>query len=223
MAHLSNDFLKFFMDLAANNNRDWFNENKKRYENSVKKPFVSFVDALIEELKKVEPSIQSTAKTSIFRIYRDIRFSKDKTPYKLHASAFISSTSKKDFANPRGLYLEINPEAIRVYGGVYQPNKDQLLNIRRAIVSEPEKFQKLIANRKFKKEFGTIQGDKNKRIPKEFKEAHATQELIANKQFYYFSEIDSDFIDSDDLIKKIIAIYKTSLPMSQFLNDAINS
>ena len=222
MAHLSNDFLKFFMELASNNNRDWFQENKKRYETSVKKPFVNFVDALIEELKVVEPSIQSSAKTSIFRIYRDVRFSKDKTPYKLHASAFISSTSKKDFANPRGLYLEINPEAIRTYGGCYQPNKDQLLNIRRAIASEPKKFQSLISDKKFVGKFGTIQGEQHKRIPKEFKELHATQPLIANKQFYYFSEIDSDFIDNDDLIKMIIANYKVSLPLGQFLNDAIN-
>ncbi len=222
MAHLSNDFLKFFMDLAANNNRDWFHANKKRHESSVKKPFVIFVDALIEELKKVEPSIQSTAKTSIFRIHRDIRFAKDKTPYKLHASASISTTSKKDYSNPRGLYLEINPEAIRVYGGLYQVDKMQLINIRQAIASQPEKFKSLISERNFVKRFGTIQGEQHKRIPKEFKEAHATQPLIANKQFYYFTEIDSDFIDSDDLIKKIIANYKVSLPVAQFLNDAIN-
>jgi len=222
MAHLSNDFLMFFMDLAANNNRDWFHANKKRYENSVKKPFILFVDALIEELKKVEPSIQSTAKTSIFRIYRDIRFSKDKTPYKLHASALISTTSKKDYSNPRGLYLEINPEAIRVYGGFYQTDKTQLINIRRAIASQPEKFEALITEKSFVKKFGTIQGEQHKRIPKEFKEAHAIQPLIANKQFYFFTEIDSDFIDSDDLIKKIIANYKVSLPIAEFLNDATN-
>ena len=90
------------------------------------------------------------------------------------------------------------------------------------MTNEPEKFKALILEKKFVRYFGTIQGEQHKRIPKEFKEAHAIQPFIANKQFYYFSEIDSDFIDSNNLIKKIIATYKVSLPMSNFLNDAIN-
>ena len=113
MADLSTNFIQFYKDLAANNNRDWFHGNKKRYEQTVKKPFQNFVTSLINAFKEIEPTTEMTAKQAIFRINRDIRFSKDKTPYKLHASAAISTTNKKDYANPKGIYIEINPDFIR--------------------------------------------------------------------------------------------------------------
>jgi len=221
MAHLSKEFVAYFEDLARNNNRDWFHENKKRYENTVKKPFQNFVGALIEAFKRVEPDTSITSKEAIFRIYRDIRFSKDKTPYKLHASATISTTNKKDFSNPNGLYLEITPEHIRQYGGVYGPDKEMLRQIRTAISATPNEFEKAISNSQFKAIFGTIQGEENKRIPKEFKTAHQNQPLIAKKQFYYYTTINIDRIDSEDLIDTLIANYLKAKPVNEFLEKAL--
>ena len=221
MAHLSKDFTRFFQDLAANNNRDWFHGNKKRYEKDVKKPFQNFINALIEAFKEIEPNVTMTSKEAIFRIHRDIRFSKDKTPYKLHASASISTTTKKDFSNPNGLYIEIDPETIRQYGGAYGPDKEKLLAIRSSIAGNLDGFQSIISNENFVQTFGTIKGDQNKRIPKEFKAIQTTQPLIANKQFYYFTEIDVENIDSEDLIAMIIENYKVAQPMNEFLSEAM--
>lgn len=221
MVYLTKEFVAFFEDLARNNNRDWFHANKKRYENTVKKPFQNFVGALIEAFKAVEPDTSITNKEAIFRIHRDIRFSKDKTPYKLHASATISTTHKKDFTNPNGIYVEITPEHIRQYSGVYGPDKEMLLKIRRAIAAQPDKFARLIENKYFKKTFSTIQGEQHKRIPKEFKAAHAQQPLIANKQFYYYSTLDINMIDSDDLIDQLIAHYKVARPVNEFFAEAL--
>ncbi len=223
MAHLSKDFVVFFEDLAKNNNRDWFLENKKRYENIVKKPFQNFISELIDALKEEEPDISISQKEAIFRIYRDVRFSKDKTPYKLHASAFISTTHKKDYANPNGLYLEINPDFIRQYGGVYAPDKDTLLKIRTGIATQNERFQTLITDKQFVNTFGEIRGEQNKRIPKEFKAIHAVQPLIANKQFYYYTEMSVDKIDSDDLIPMMIRQYKIAKPVNEFLAELIKA
>ena len=96
MIYFTKDFIGFFSDLENNNNRDWFHENKKRYETSVKGPFESLVSALISELSKVYPEMTITPKDAIFRINRDIRFSKDKSPYKTHMAALISPGGKKD-------------------------------------------------------------------------------------------------------------------------------
>lgn len=221
MAHLTKEFVAFFEDLAKNNNRDWFHENKKRYENVVKKPFQNFVGAVIEALRVEEPNISITPKEAIFRIHRDIRFSKDKTPYKLHASASISTTHKKDYSNPYGIYVEITPEHIRQYGGIYSPDKNMLLKIRQAIAAQTEKFDTVLSNKAFVDTFGSIQGEKNKRIPKEFKSILETQPLIANKQFYYYTTIDIDQIDSDDLINTLVANYKIAKPVNAFFAEAL--
>lgn len=222
MADLSKGFIQFYKDLAANNNRDWFHENKKRYEQTVKKPFQVFVTALIDAFKEIEPTTEMTAKQAIFRINRDIRFSKDKTPYKLHASAAISTTNKKDYANSKGIYIEINPDFIRQYGGLYGLNKEQLQNVREGINKNMKRFQNLVTDNQFVETFDELRGEQNKRIPKAFKPAHAKQPLIANKQFYYYKEISIDQIDSDDLIKSLIENYKKALPLNEFFDEVLN-
>jgi uncharacterized protein (TIGR02453 family) len=112
------DYRRFFMELAANNHKDWFDVNRKRYELSVKEPFQKFVQHLIVEFIKLDPSFSDlTPKDCIFRINRDIRFSPDKTPYKLYCSAVISPGGKKS-RSLSGVYVELTPEHIRVYGGV---------------------------------------------------------------------------------------------------------
>ena len=126
------DFLHFFMELAPNNNKDWFDNNRDRYKKSVKEPFENFVEKLIKELKKTEDVMDGRPSDFIFRINKDIRFSKDKSPYKLQMSAAISKGGKKDMVNI-GVYFELGPEHLGVYTGVYMPDKEQIDRIRRHI------------------------------------------------------------------------------------------
>lgn len=220
MSHLSPDFLEFFKELAPNNNKDWFDENRKRYHESVKKPFEEFVTAMINEMRKTDESLNITYKDCIFRINRDIRFSKDKSPYKLNRSAFISNAGKKEKAIP-GLYFELSPEHARVYTGVYQPDKEQLYAIREEIMENGKEFEKIISEKKFKATFGDILGDKNARLPKEFQAAAEKQSLLYNKQLYVYTTFEPEEILQEGFEKKIVETYKIAEPFAKFLSKPI--
>lgn len=220
MAYFEKDYFNFFKELAANNNKEWFNENKKRYESSVKKPFEVFIQDLIAEVAKINKDVQIQPKDAIFRINRDIRFSKDKTPYKLNRSAVVSPNGKKDKANP-GLYIEISPEYCRLYGGVYAPDKHQLYNIRETIAQNPKKLEKLMNDKKFKDQFGEMRGEKNKVIPKEFKEIGEKADVIYNKQFYWYKDMKANEALKDDFMKQIMEAYKVNKALMDYFGDAI--
>lgn len=222
MSYFTPDFLIFFQDLAANNNRDWFHANKKRYEKSVKEPFKNFIQALIDAASEYNADIGNiTPKQAIFRIHRDIRFSKDKTPYKIQSTAIISPYGRSKMDAPGGFYIEITPEHFRIYGGLYMVSKDDLLKVRRAIVEKTDEFKSLYNDAEFIKYFGTIQGEKNKRIPKEFKAHLEIEPLIANKQFYYFTELDLDLLFDENVVSTIIRRYQIMDKMSAFFRKAI--
>lgn len=216
-AFFTNDYFEFFKELAANNHKEWFHANKKRYEISVKKPFQEFVQEIINRVQKEDKSVELVPKQAIFRINRDIRFAKDKTPYKTNNSAIIAKNGRKGMSSP-GMYIELGPEHIRVYGGQYMPDKDLLYKIRTKIAKDPKGFEKAINDKTFKKVYGEIRGDKNKRIPKEFKEAGAKQPLIYNKGFYYFTEIPLDKITSPKLPDLVMEKYKAAKPVRDWLH-----
>jgi len=220
MTHFTPDFIQFLRELPANNNRDWFQENKKRYEKSVKIPFEKFISELIDELKKEDTRLKDiTAKECIFRINRDVRFSKDKSPYKIHVSALISPTGRKS-VNGFGIYIELSGEHARLYSGAYMPSPDFLLKIRQKIYDEPEHLEKLVSDKKFKQHFGEIRGEKNKRINKPFSEIADQYPLILNKSFYYFKEYEPEIVLENDFVKQLIEDYKIIQPLNRFFEEA---
>jgi len=215
MKYFSKSFTQFFIELAPNNNKEWFDVNRKRYETDVKKPFEVFISDLLERAREVDNTITISYKEAIFRINKDVRFSKDKEPYKLNRSAIISSVGTKDKSIP-GLYLEITPEEVGIYGGLYMPDKNQLQRVREEIASNLKPFEKLINDKDFVETFGTIQGEKNARLPKEFQEAAKKQSLIANKQFYYYTSLPVDIIYTDDFLDIVMAHYTIAKPLCDF-------
>lgn len=220
MKYFSIDFTQFFKELAANNHKDWFDENRKRYEKEVKEPFKEFIAALIKEVQKDDRTIQIEPKDAIFRINRDIRFSKDKTPYKLHCSAVVTRGGKKDKTTP-GIYVQLGPEDARIYGGAHMLDKDELYDIREYITQNLTKFNKIISNKAFTSTFGEIHGETNKVIPKEFKAAASKQPLIYNKSFYYYTKFDPDIIATDKLMPSLMEAYQAGKPMKDFLTKAL--
>lgn len=221
MAFFKPAFLEFFIELAANNNKDWFDLNRKRYENFVKEPFKDFVQHLIREVSKIDSSFKDLeAKDCIFRINRDIRFSQDKTPYKMYLGAVIAPEGKKSKAI-NGVYIELGPEHMRVYGGVYEIDKEDLLTVREGIAADPEKFQDAYNDPRFKKVFGKILGEKNKVLPKELKEAAEQEPLIYNKQWYFYAEFEPETILKDDLDKIVIDCFKAGKPVEDYFNGMI--
>jgi uncharacterized protein (TIGR02453 family) len=215
-------YIKFFKDLAKNNEREWFHANKKRYEEDVKQPFTDFVQQMIDLVKEQDPTVLITPKEAMFRIFRDTRFSKDKTPYKLKMSAVISKGGRKDHSHP-GIYVEIGADEVGVYSGAWGPDKNQLQGIRETIASNPKAFRSIIEDKKFVKLFGAVNGEKNKRIPKEFVEVAEKEPLIFNKSFYVFTKMDAESILKKDFNKKVLNCYEVAQPFGKYLSKAMAS
>lgn len=220
MQYFTQDFLDFFNELSRNNERDWFHANKKRYEKSVKEPFKAFVTDVIAAVGKVDPEVSIEAKDAIFRINRDIRFSKDKSPYKLHSSAVVSKYGRRDQTHP-GLYLSLSHQYMHVGGGCYMPPKEELWRLRDSIARDPKAFRKTIEGEAFKDYFGGIQGDKNKVLPKEFKEAAASEPYIFNKQFYYMGDFSPTDILSNTLVDDVMKMHKAAQPYQRWMLESM--
>ncbi len=222
MKYFTQDYLEFFKELAAHNHKDWFDENRKRYEKNVKDPFKKFIEDLITETHKIDPSVTIEAKDAIFRINRDIRFSKDKTPYKLDRSAIISSGGRKDHSIP-GFYIALGPEHTSIGGGAYFLKPDQLTAVRQHIVNHPKEFEKLLKDKTFKKYFDGIKGEENKRLPKEFQEAGVEQPMLYKKQFFFMKTDDPELILKDDFMDYCLENFKAAQPVQQFLKEGMRA
>jgi len=220
MAYFTQDFLDFFKELAANNHKDWFHANKKRYEASVKDPFKLFVQDMIDRTAAKDDRFAGEAKNAIFRINRDIRFSKDKSPYKLQMGAVISPGGRKEGMGIPGMYLELSPEHFRFYSGIYMPEKEVLYRIREYIIKHSAQLNKLVSDKEFVAKFGELRGEKNKVLPKEFKEAAQKQPFVFNKQFYFFAEFPPETILREDFAELIMEYFDASQPMREFLTKA---
>ena len=176
MQYFSEDYLEFFKELAGNNHKEWFDTHRKRYENVVREPFKIFIGDLIQAMSKNDSQLDVAPKDAIFRINRDIRFSKDKTPYKLNNSAIISKEGRKNKNYP-GIYIEFGPEKLAFYGGIYMPDSKQTQKVRSFFMNHKDELSELLHHSSFKDTFIELRGDKSKRIPKEFKDAVIEQPL----------------------------------------------
>jgi uncharacterized protein (TIGR02453 family) len=217
---LTKNFFQFLKDLAKNNNKEWFDLNRARYESDVKKPFEDFVIILGNELNKFDSEIQGDFKKNIFRINKDIRFSKDKTPYKTNRSVAFSLNGKKDHEDP-GYYLELGAEKSCIAGGAWCPSPEKLLKIRSEIYYNTEEFNKILKNKKFKDTFSDLQGERSKILPKDIKDWAADSEYIYNKQFYFYREFNNKEVSDKGFIKKISKWFSHGYEINQFLRRAM--
>ncbi len=221
MSHLTAETLRFLAELEENNNRDWFQANKKRYETHVKVPFQRLVDDLIDRLSAIDPAMLTTSREAIFRINRDIRFSADKSPYKTHLGAVIS-TQGKNAPLIDGLYLQVGAHECFMAAGVYMPDPKQILAIREAMAADPARVCGLLEDPAFSTAFGKIEGEKNKVIAKELKAAAEQQPLIYNKQFFYTHYFkDVSVVLEADFAERLIKLCHIAGPWNDFLREAL--
>jgi uncharacterized protein (TIGR02453 family) len=222
MQYFTPKFFKFFDELSKNNNKEWFDKNRETYEKEVKAPFKKLVEDLTEKLAKDIPEINRNASKAIFRINRDIRFSKDKSPYKLNVAAVFSRTGTKDEKYP-GFYMHFGADDIMVGGGKYFCSKEELAKIRQEIYYNNDAFKKLLNDKDFKEKYGTLQGDKNKVLERDYKEFAKEQPLIANKQFWYYAKLTRKDITGDKLDALVYSYFKAAYKMNHFLWETISS
>lgn len=220
MKYFSPAFFKFFDELKNNNNKEWFDKNKSRYENDVKAPFKKLVEDVSRKLAKDIPNINTDASKAIFRINRDVRFSKDKSPYKLSVAAVLSPGGKKEENYP-GFYMHFGADEIMIGGGKYFCTKEDIAKIRQEIYYNNKEFSKLLNDKGFKDKWKTLQGDKSKILPPEYKDFLKEQPLIANKQFWYFANLTRKDVTGDKLDDLVLSYYRAALKMNRFLLETI--
>jgi len=208
--------LNFLIHLKLNNERNWFKENEKFYQ-SAKTEFTDFIDSLIPVLKSIDDTIDvESSKECLFRIYRDVRFSKNKEPYKTNFGAFIAKGGRKTVN--AGYYIHFEPDQSFIGGGIYMPQPNYLKAIRTNIYNAPDSFKKILNEKKFKDLFGGIEGEKLKTAPKGFPKDFPDLDLIKNKHFVVSKKVSNEFWLSGDLVQKVADIFKEQYPLNSYLN-----
>ena len=215
--------LDFLTELKSNNQKEWFTANKARYE-AANQEFHRFVDALIGELQKFDPSISHyTAKDCVFRIYRDVRFSKDKSPYKTHFGAHVTAAAKKSEIHAKaGYYLHLEPGQTMLAGGAYLPETVWLKAIRQEIAYNTAEFKDILHRPAFKQYFGEIEGEKLKNMPKGYAADHPAIEWLKQKSFLATHPCTDELVLSDGFLKHCAAVFEALLPFDSFLNRAMD-
>jgi uncharacterized protein (TIGR02453 family) len=213
--------IDFLRRLKRNNNRDWFEKHKHEYEAEVKLPMQSLIASLQPYFESFAPQFDINPRRSLFRIYRDIRFSKDKTPYKTHVAAHFVLRGKPKGVEGSGFYLHIEPGEIFLGGGIYMPDNDQLKKIRKAIVDRSREFLAIVRNRDFMKRFKQIEGERLQRVPRGYDPSHPMAEWLKLKQFFVGVGWKEETCRKKSFVKDIAKVYKDAAPLVAFLNDAM--
>jgi uncharacterized protein (TIGR02453 family) len=213
------DTFRFLKDLKKNNDRDWFSDNKKRYEEHVKDASLRVIAAFAPELKKISPHFMATPR-SLFRIYRDVRFSKDKSPYKTHIGLHFRHDRSKD-AHAPGYYLHVEPGGVFVGVGIWHPQGKALRAIREHIVEKPRAWKSASRAKAFTSAFD-LAGDRLKRPPKDFDPEHPLVEDLKWKDYIGVAELPDSFVLDPELPEAMAKTFKAGTPFMRFLCEALD-
>jgi uncharacterized protein (TIGR02453 family) len=222
-AYFTPKMLTFFRQLEKNNQREWFTPRKAIFEEQVRQPMIALVADLCEDLRKSYVDlVPAEPAKALYRIYRDTRFSKDKTPYKLHIAAhFQHRQLPKNRA--AGLYVAMSHKEVEIAGGIYMSDPEGLLTVRRAIQKDLAKFRKLVEDKQRVKAFGKLQGDAAKRVPAPFAADDPAADWIKMKQLYFYITLAADDALKPSLRKVIADRFLLLQPFVAFFNDALLS
>lgn len=216
---MTKDIFQFLEELKLNNTREWFAENKKQYEQA-NKSLLSLVEQVIPIIQRIDSSVGPlVSKDCVFRIYRDTRFSPDKTPYKTNMGAYFARGGRKSVC--AGYYMHLEPGSSMLAGGIWMPEPEALKKIRQEIYYNSAEFKKLLAEKSFKDYFGTLSEDgKLKNPPRDFPADFPDIDLLKNKNFTMFHSINDDAVCSDAFPKVLSDVFTAMKPVNDFLNKA---
>lgn len=211
--------LEFLRQLVRNNNKPWFDAHRKEYE-AAKEDFDQFVTQLLQAMSPLEPALAGQqAKDCTYRLYRDVRFSKDKTPYKNHFGAFFSRGGRK--WEGAGYYLHLEPGKIFAGGGLWAPEPALLKAVRQEIDYDFNGFQTLLADRSFKKYFPKINGERLQKAPQGYAPENPAMEYLKLKSFTVGHELADEVLTGKKAINQVTGVFKALQPFVDFLNRAI--
>lgn len=205
--------------LKRNNTREWFHERKDQYEMHCRGPMTAIIERLANDLPAFAPDLAADPKISMFRQYRDTRFSGDKTPLKTHLGATFPNR-KLGRLNGAGLYFEVAPDWVWIGGGLWAPDTSQLHLVREHIAANHRQLDAIVKSPGFKK-LGGLQGDTMTRVPRGFAKDHPAAAYLMHRQFLGFRERPAAFAASRDFYKRLLLTLKTIVPLVTFLNEPL--
>lgn len=214
--------LRFLADLKGNNNREWFLANKGMYDTQVRAPMIELLTALQPALRRFAPEIVYEPSRSVFRIYRDVRFSADKSPYKTHIAAHLSPKLPST-CSTAGLYLHIDPGQAFVAGGLYHPPSPELRATRHHVAENHTALRRIVRNPSFTRRFGELGGAKLSRAPRGFPPEHPAGDFLRYKDFIVSVTRPAEIALTQDFYKLIVEHFRAMMPLIRFLNTGLRS
>jgi uncharacterized protein (TIGR02453 family) len=221
--YFTNATFTFLKDLEANNDREWFHANKHRYEDHLKDPAVRFIIDFGDHLKKISGHFRADPRPvggSMFRIYRDTRFARDKTPYKTHVGIQFRHDLGKD-AHAPGFYLHVEDGGCFAGAGMWHPDSPSLKGIREAMVEDPKAWKRAVGGKRFRDAY-KLEGDRLKRPPRGFDPEHPLAEELKWKDFIGVAQVSKKMVTSPDLPKELAKVFGAATPLMKFLCEAVS-
>ena len=212
--------LTFLRSLKRNNERAWFHTHRDEYEAAVRAPMLAIVDALAGDFRSFAPEMVADPKVSLFRPWRDTRFSEDKAPLKTNVAAVFPNRTLGRMRGA-GLYFEVEPRWVWIGGGIYAPDTSQLQALREHVAEHHRRLDTILKAPAFKKLLGELKGDRLTRVPRGFDKAHPAAHYLQQKQFLGFREETAPFAAKPDFYKHLVATFKALTPLCRFLNEPL--
>jgi uncharacterized protein (TIGR02453 family) len=212
--------LAFLRALKRNNRREWFQPRKEQFDADVREPMLAIVERLADDLRSIAPEIVVDPKTAMYRIYRDTRFSENKTPYKTHVAAVFPwrGLAKHEGA---GLYFHVSPDEVWMGGGMYSPQTAQLQAVREHIAGNVRRMRAIVESTGFRRQVGELDGERLQRVPHGFPKDHAAAEYLKYRQFLAGRELPPAFACNPKFYSTLITVFRQVAPLARFLNEPL--
>jgi uncharacterized protein (TIGR02453 family) len=209
--------LRFLRALKRNNRREWFEAHRGDYEAYVRQPMTAIVERLAVDLRAFAPELVASPKISMYRIYRDTRFSENKTPYKTHIAAVFPTRGLPKHEGA-GAYFHISPDEVWIGGGMYMPQPPQLVAVREHIAAHVKQLRAIVESPGFRKHVGPLHGDKLTRVPRGFPKDHPAAEYLKFKHFIAGADLPASLAASPKFYKTVLTVFREVTPLARFLN-----
>jgi uncharacterized protein (TIGR02453 family) len=212
--------ISFLRALKRHNDRDWFKARKERYEELLRNPLIAVIERLAGDFRTFAPDLVAQPKTSLYRIYRDTRFSDNKAPLKTHIAAVFPCRGLAKHQGA-GLYLEVAPTWVWVGGGLYAPEPHQLQAVREHIAANLTRLRKIVESAPFRRHVGVLGGAQLQRVPRGFPREHPAAPYLKYRQFVVGREFPAGFASSPSFYRGVLNVFRHLAPLTQFLNEPL--
>jgi uncharacterized protein (TIGR02453 family) len=212
--------LKFLRALKRNNRREWFQPRKAQYDAQVRAPMIAIIERLAVDMRDIAPEIVVDPKTAMYRIYRDTRFSENKTPYKTHVAASFPSRGLPKHEGA-GLYFHVAPDGVWVGGGMYAPQTAQLQAVREHIAANVKRLRAIVESPGFRRNIGALEGERLQRVPRGFPKDHEAAEYLKYRQFLAGLELPPNIASSPTFYATLLTVFRQVAPLARFLNEPL--